>query len=217
MDTVAPIPTRTEALLTLAHWLSPSFPIGAFSYSHGLEAAIADGRIADAEGFGAWLLDVLRQGTGRNDAILLVAGYNGQDQAAELARATAPSAERRLEAEAQGKAFAATCAAIWAVTNTPAPFPVAVGRAASEMRLPLEETLTLYLHAFAANLTSAAIRLVPLGQTEAHAQLAQMAPLCLVLAREAQHQTLDDLGGAAFLSDIASMRHEAMEPRLFRS
>lgn len=213
----APIPTRIDALLTLAHWLSPSFPIGAFAYSHGLESAVAQGWVSGSNDFRDWLDDVLRFGAGRNDAILLAASYRGAPEAEALARAIALSRERRLETEAQGAAFAATSGAIWGTPVTPAPLPVAVGRAAAAIGLPLEDTSALYLHAFAANLTSAAIRLIPLGQTEAHGELARLTPLCRTLAQETLDLTLDDLGGCAFVSDVCAMRHESLEPRLFRS
>lgn len=213
----APIPTPIDAQITLAHWLSPSFPIGAFAYSHGIEAAIADGWVRTTREFGEWLEDVIQHGTGRNDAIQLVAAYQGDPEARSLAIATAFSAERRLETETQGAAFALTSAAIWNTPADPAPLPIAVGRAARHVGLPLEDTVALYLHAFAANLTSAAIRLVPLGQTAAHAELARITSLCRGLAVEACTLTLDDLGGCAFLSDVAAMRHEALEPRLFRT
>ena len=217
MDTDAPTPTPTEALLILAQWLSPAFPVGAFAYSHGLETQVADGQITCAATFGDWLGEVLTFGAGRNDAILLAAAFRGDQDAAPLALATAPSTERRLETLAQGTAFATTADAIWQTDGAPTPYPIAVGHAARSMGLPLKDTLVLYLHAFAANLTSAAIRIVPLGQTEGQAELAKAGRICGVLASQALHASLDDLGGCCFLSDIASMRHETLDSRVFRS
>jgi urease accessory protein len=128
-----------------------------------------------------------------------------------------PSPERRLETVQQGKAFCQTTSAIWPAELPDLAYPVAVGAAAKLAGLPLQETLLFYLHGFAGNLTSAAIRLVPLGQTEGQAALAALAPLCERLASEAQASTTDDLGGASFLADIASMKHETQYSRLFRS
>ena len=214
--------TTEGALLTLMQWLSPAYPVGGFSYSHGLEWAVEAGDVTDPESFGLWLRDVLADGGGRNDAILLAESWRAPDAARlraidDLARALAPSRERALETEQQGAAFARTTAAIWPAALPDLSYPVAVGAAARAMALPLRETLLFYLQGFAGNLTSAAIRLVPLGQTEGQGALAALAPLCADLARRAETQSLDDLGGCAFLADIASMKHETQYARLFRS
>ncbi|MBK0398679.1 urease accessory protein UreF [Limibaculum sp. M0105] len=209
----------TEALLKLATWLSPSYPVGAFTYSHGFEAAIGDGAIHDAETLAAWIADTLEHGAGRTDAILLAHAWRDpvDEQVAELARALAPSSERLLEAEAQGNAFAATTAAAWGPDLPAAPYPVAIGRAAAQHGLPLEDTAALYLHAFASNLVSAGIRLIPLGQTEGQGVVARLAPLIRRIAAEAIGASLDDIGSACFIGDIAAMRHETQSVRLFRS
>ncbi|WP_319824862.1 urease accessory protein UreF [Thalassovita sp.] len=209
------------ALLTLAQWLSPAYPVGAFSYSHGLEWAVENAQVTDAGSFSNWLGDVLQHGSGRNDAILLGCAYRaGADDLSEIdatARAFAPSAERLLETEQQGAAFGRTTEAIWGDCPPGLTYPVAVGHAAARHGLPLLQTCAMYLHSFASNLTSAAIRLVPLGQTEGQALLSSLAPLCAVVASETATQTLDDLGGMAVLADIASMKHETQYTRLFRS
>lgn len=214
--------TDPAALLTLAQWLSPAYPVGAFSYSHGLEWAVQAGDVADADSFRHWLSDVLEHGAGRNDAILLAAAYG--DPAPEaleeldaLATAMSPSPERRLETVQQGRAFCRTTSAIWPSELKDFAYPVAVGAAAKLTGMPLQETLVFYLHGLAGNLTSAAIRLVPLGQTEGQAALAALAPLCERLVAEALTSTTDDLGAACFLADIASMKHETQYSRLFRS
>ncbi|MEP3331480.1 urease accessory protein UreF [Sedimentitalea sp.] len=217
-----PMPTDTAALLTLAQWLSPSYPVGAFSYSHGLEWAVECGDVSDAPSFQGWLTDILTHGSGQSDAILLATAYGASDAAtiAEIdatARALAPSRERLMETTLQGTAFAILTSDIWPAPLSDLCYPVAIGAAARMLGLPLGETLAMYLHAFAGNLTSAAIRLVPLGQTEGQAALAAVAPLCETLAITAQTQTLDDIGSCCFAADIASMKHETQYSRLFRS
>ncbi|MCR9125772.1 MAG: urease accessory protein UreF [Rhodobacteraceae bacterium] len=212
----------TTDLLTLVHWLSPAYPVGAFSYSHGLERSVEQGVVRDAATFDAWLRDILELGAGRADAVLLACAYRAgdADELAEtdaLARALSPSRERAMETTLQGEAFARTTAAIWGGDAVALTYPVAVGAAAAAQDLPLGAVLEIFVHAFAANLTSAAIRLVPLGQTEAHTVLAGVAPLCRQIAREAETAGLDDLGSCVFLADIASMQHETMYSRLFRS
>lgn len=211
--------TMSDALLTLAAWLSPSYPVGAFSYSHGFETAIADGAIRDAATLEGWVADTLEHGAGRTDAILLAHAFRapGDEDLADLARALAPSAERLMETEAQGAAFAATTAAAWGPPIAPAPYPVAVGRAASAHGLPLGDTAALYLHAFAANLVSAGVRLIPLGQTAGQGIVARLGPLVRAVAAEAVAAPLDDIGSALILGDIAAMRHETQAVRLFRS
>lgn len=225
-NTGTPIATHTTmitdtALLTLAQWLSPAYPVGAFSYSHGLEWAVEAGQVRDADTFLDWLEDILRHGTGRNDAILLACAYRSDTGALraldDLARAYASSKERLLETEAQGAAFCRTTAAIWGGAMPDLTYPVAVGYAAHAHGFPLRQTSAMYLHAFASNLTSAAIRLVPLGQTEGQAALTALIPLCEGIAGETANLTTDDLGGSVFMADIAAMKHETQYTRLFRS
>lgn len=214
--------TRTlmsDHLLKLASWLSPSFPVGAFTYSHGLETAIADGAVHDPASLQHWITDVLEHGAGRTDAIFLAHAYRAPEDAeiAELAFALAPSAERLLETEAQGAAFAETTAAAWGGAAAPVAYPIAVGRAAATHEIPLLQTVEFFLHAFASNLISAAVRLVPLGQTDGQRVLAALTPIFEVVATDAMASDLDDIGGCAIASDIASMRHETLSVRLFRS
>ncbi|MBY8974627.1 urease accessory protein UreF [Rhodobacteraceae bacterium NNCM2] len=209
----------TEALLKLHAWLSPGYPVGAYTYSHGLERAVEDGVVTSAPALAAWVEDCLTRGAGRSDAILLAHAWRApeDDGIAELALALTPSAERLLEAEAQGAAFAQVTGDAWGEPVAPAPYPVAVGRAAAAHRVPLAETLQVYLQAFAANLVSAAVRLVPLGQTEGQRVLAGLSPIIAALAEEAAAAPLDQIGGCAIGADIASMRHETQNVRLFRS
>lgn len=211
----------TDPILTLTQWLSPAFPVGAFTYSHGLEHLVATDVVINADTFANWLTDTLSFGAGRNDAILLVAAYHADatdlQEIDDLARALAPSAERLLETDQQGGAFARTIAAIHDIDLAALTYPVAVGHAARLQDLPLRDTARLFLHAFAANLTSAATRLVPLGQTEAQAVLLKTAPLCQQIADKALTETIHDIASTTFASDIASMNHETQYSRLFRS
>jgi urease accessory protein len=208
-------------LLTLAQWLSPSFPIGAFAYSHGLEAAINAGWLRNADDLQAWLHDLLSDGTGRADAIWLWQAMTADDAALPdldaHARAFAASAERLHEAERQGAAFARTANEVWGLDVPPVLLPLAVGAAARQAGMPAADCVALYLHAFASNLTSAAIRLVPLGQTDGQRALAALIPLCARIADDTRQLGIDDIHSTCFLSDIAAMRHETLETRLFQS
>ncbi|MFD0979242.1 urease accessory protein UreF [Tropicimonas aquimaris] len=207
-------------LLTLTQWLSPAFPVGAYAYSHGLEAAIADGEVTSAEVLEGWLADVLRFGAGRSDAILLVHAMRGEaafDELAGLAEALAASAERHRETMEQGAAFTRAVNALTGAERPPAALPVAVGAAAAGLTLPPERVAALYLHAFASNLVSAAVRFIPLGQTEGQTVLGALHPLIAELAVEAARAPLTEIGTASFGADLAAIRHERQDVRLFKT
>ncbi|GAA6149906.1 urease accessory protein UreF [Pseudooceanicola nitratireducens] len=213
----------TDPALILHQWLSPAFPVGAFSYSHGLETAVASGQIRDAASTRGWIEDALQHGAGQADAILLAAAWHAPDRdapdedLAELARALAPSSERLLEADRMGAAFAGAVRALHGIDVADAPYPVAFGHAARALNLPLPLCLTLFVQAFVANLVSAAVRLVPLGQTDGQRITHALSPLIAQVATRAQPGEVDQIGSAAFAVDIASMRHETLVTRLFQS
>jgi urease accessory protein len=207
-------------LLTLTQWLSPAYPVGAFAYSHGLESAVHAGWVQDADTLEAWLADVLAEGSGRTDALWIWLAARGERPDAELdalARAWQPARERLREADRQGAAFARVTAEVWALDLPPMLLPVALGAAARQTGMDTQGVAALYLQSFAGNLVAAAQRLMPLGQTEAQGVLARLTPLCAEIAAEAERLTLDDMASNAFLSDVAAMRHETLEPRLFQS
>jgi urease accessory protein len=211
----------TSAYLTLTQWFSPGFPVGAFAYSHGFENAIDEGTVADAETLQCWLEDVILHGSARNDAILLAAAFDASvadlPQIDATARAFAASRERLTETLDQGVAFARTVDEIWATDIGPLCYPVAVGRAARLQGLPLDMTAEVYVHAFTANLVSAAVRLIPLGQTEGQAVLAALAPTIRATAHEAIALGLEDVSSNCFALDIAAMRHETQYSKVFRT
>lgn len=205
--------------LTLMQWLSPAFPVGAFAYSHGVEQAVADGAITDANTLQTWLSTLIREGSGRSDAILLAAAYCATDPSHvdATARAFAASAERLQEMVLQGAAFCDTARAVWGIEIADLTYPVAVARAARAKNIALADTLPLYLHAFASNLVSVAQRALPLGQTDGQRVLAALAPLIADTARDAHNTPLEALTATSFAADIASMRHETLSPRIFRT
>jgi urease accessory protein len=208
--------------LRLMAWLSPAFPVGSFSYSHGLERAAADGCVGE---LGAWLDGLMRHGTGWNDAVIVAEawrrGRDGGDlgELAELMEAMAGSAERHLETMAQGQAFARAVAG-WTdglAPPTHCPYPVIFGASAGFNGLVLEETVAAYLQAFVTNQIQAGIRLSLLGQGGGVTLLREMETTILDIAARAAGSTLDDLGGSAFIAEIAAMNHETQYSRLFRS
>ena len=218
----APIPMPADTqVLTLAQWLSPAFPVGSFAYSHGLEGAADMGWVKDGAGLEAWLEDVLLHGAGRADSLLLAAAFRAGTsrrlgEIDRTARAFAASAERRLETEAQGLAFGRALAA-WGLAPEELTFPVALGAAAARESLPLALTQKLYLHAFLSNLVAVGQRLLAVGQQQGQAILRRLTLLCPEVARDTRDGDLSKLASAAFLTDIASMRHETQNSRMFRT
>ncbi len=225
---------EAAALYRLMAWLSPSYPVGAFSYSSGIEWAVEAGDIADAASLKDWLSVITAHGGGFCDCVffrhahLAIAEPHSAElrEVAELSAAFTPSKERHLETAAQGRAFIEATRAVWpcaaidrlaAEWNGPVTYPVAVGIAAAGHGIAVEPALQAYLHASVANWISAAVRLVPLGQTDGQRVLAALEPVISATIARALTTPLDRVGSSAFRSDLASMRHETQYTRLFRS
>ena len=220
------------ALYRLLAWLSPSYPVGAFAYSHGLEWAVETGQIHDRVSMSAWIDDLLRFGGGWSDAVFFAnahAASGDMDALIELngyALAMAPSAERYLETSAQGTAFLKVTRDAWgcdvieqasSVFGRDVAYPIAVGIAAAGHRIDKSASLHAFLHGVVANLVSAGVRLIPLGQTDGQRALAELEAPVSETAAQALNAPIDDIGGIAMLSDIAAMKHETQYTRLFRS
>ncbi len=222
------------ALYRLMAWLSPAYPVGAFSYSSGIEWAVEAGDITEAESLRRWLAVMLGEGGGFCDAVFFAhahrAAVRGDDNAlyavTELAAAFAPTKERHLETTAQGNAFVQATRAAWPcaalerlpeIWNGPVAYPVAVGIAAAGHGIALEAALAAYLQAVAANLVSAGVRLIPLGQTDGQRVLAALESVVAATAQRALAAALEEIGSATFRADLASARHETQYTRLFRS
>ncbi len=233
----ATIMITDPGLARLMTWLSPGFPVGAFAFSHGLEHAVEQGGIGDAPTLIRWLDGVLDFGAGRVDATLFRAAHeavgDGDDArlawAVERGAAQRGTAELALESSAQGRAFLNTMLkvwpderlAVWRETldregREPA-YPIAVGVACAVAGIALRSALVAYLHALTANLVSAAVRLVPLGQTDGQRALAALEARIIDTAASALRRRPDDLGSAALAVDWHSMQHETQYTRLFRS
>jgi urease accessory protein len=225
---------RQSSLYRLMAWLSPAYPVGAFSYSSGIEWAVEAGDVTDAESLKRWLSVMLADGGGYCDAILFAHAHRAVadcsetnlHMVAELAAAFAPTKERLLETTAQGNAFVEATRAAWPCAaldrlkgtwNGPVAYPVAVATASAGHGIALAPALSAYLQALAANWVSAGVRLVPLGQTDGQRVLAALEPAIAATAHRALGAALDDLGSAAMRADLASARHETQHTRLFRS
>ena len=225
---------EAAALYRLMTWLSPAFPVGAFSYSSGIEWAVEAGDIHDAASLRDWLASMLAEGAGFCDGVFLAHTHRAVSlreegalrEVAELAAAFVPSRERQLETTAQGRAFIDIAVAAWNCDGLDQMighcegaivYPVAVGLVSSMHEIPLAPTLHAFFHALTSNWISAGARLVPLGQTDSQRVLAALEPTVVATAQRARDASLDDLGSATFRADLASMRHETQYTRLFRS
>lgn len=215
-------------------WLSPSYPIGAYSYSHGLEAAVEAGLVANRDDLTAYVTQALAHGAGAVDGAILAACHRAAsadddaalDAATELAHAFRGTAETALEASAQGAAFSAITAAAYPDARFAAftarhprrlPHAAAFGAACGHHGVPLGPALLGHLAGFAANLVSAGVRLIPLGQTDGQLATAALAPHVTVAADAATEAALDDIATASPMLDLFSIRHETQYTRLFRS
>lgn len=208
------------ALLTLFQWLSPSFPTGSFAYSHGLERVIAANVVRDAASFEAWLRNILHFGAGWQDTVLLCAALkpDADHQTLDaLARALQPSSERLRESEEQGAALARTIASMTGQILPSRLLPIALGKAAAQLGLPVEQVAQVYLQSFATNLCTIATRHIPLGQTEGQMALSHLLPDIAALGSRAATATLEDLKSSCLAADLAAMQHETMEVRIFRT
>jgi urease accessory protein len=208
------------ALLTIVQWLSPAFPVGSFAYSHGLEWAISAGEISDAPALEGWIATILTEGAGRSDAILLCHALNRATDLAELsalAEALAASRERLAETCEQGRALLTTTNALLGQDLPPMPYPVALGAAARGLGLPPRQVAGLYLQAFASALVQVGVRFVPLGQTQGQRVLSALHPVITALAAEAATSPLAALGSGGLRADLAAMRHETLDVRIYRT
>jgi urease accessory protein len=226
-----------HTLSRLLVWFSPAFPIGSFSFSHGLEWAVETGDVHDRASLAAWLEWLVDDGSGWSDAALITTVHRVAargacvrvmrrlNRLADLGMALQPSRERRLETAMQGRAFLNAVETGWpsplgqalALNDREMPLPVAVGAMAATHGLPLESALVAYLTGFCSNLVSAAIRLAPIGQSDGLAVMRQLEEPITRTARRALARQAGRLGTGAFRSDVASMRHETQVTRLFRS
>ena len=214
-------------LVRLLSWLSPVFPTGGFAYSNGLERAVYDGLVSNEAQLCDWLRSIITRGSAKNDQIFLAESWRRAfanetcRPVAELSIALAGSKERHLELTAQGEAFV-LAVEHWNFETHPDfgnlyPLPVVVGGYCAVGGIALEVALIGYLQASISNQLQAAIRLSVLGQSGAARSLAALEPDIARLATAAVGTSLDDLGTATLIADIASMNHETQTVRLFRS
>jgi urease accessory protein len=225
------------ALLRLQSWLSPAFPTGSYSYSHGLEWAVEAGHIDDRKSLVDWLDADLCYGSGRNEAIFFSEAARcamDDDRAklfeiAELAAVFRGTSEFALESSQQAAACLATLRRVWPDSvldwlseilcerHVQPALAVVLGVRSARQGIPASLTLPAFLQSYISNLVTAGVRLIPLGQTDGQLAIAELEEAVLAASAQAKNATIDDLGSAAFMVDLASMAHETQYTRLFRS
>lgn len=214
-------------------WLSPGFPIGSFSFSHGLEAAAESGTVRDRNTLQDWIGAILTWGSGRIDADILCAAHRAAaaDDVVALVEANCRGVafratyETRIETTAQVDAFLATCRAAWsdpfldrwAASGEAVCYPAAVGAAMARAGIPLDWGLVGYLQAMAGNLVSAGLRLGIIGQTDGQRILAALEPIIGEAVASGSTRGPDRFGAATLAVDLTSMAHETQYTRLFQS
>ncbi len=225
---------KLAGLYELMSWMSPSYPVGAYTYSHAIEYAVEAGMVRNRQDLIEWVSDIVAYGAGRTDTILLVEAYRALQsknfdqliEVAEIAYANRPTRELELETTAQGRAFikitedafpSLMLDELKSRWQGPIVYPIAVAAAAAGRDIPLEFVLTGYLHGFVSNLVSAAVRLVPLGQTDGQRAIAKLEEVSAMQVQQALFSTLDDMGTATLMVDWCSAKHETQYTRLFRS
>jgi len=226
-----------RSLIRLQHWLSPAFPTGSYSYSHGLEWAIESNRIHHRTSLVNWLDADLRFGSGRNDAIFFVEAWRcaagGHHtrllETAEVAAAFRATSEFALEASQQGASCLATLRDVWRDPTLDAlseglrqrsiqpVLPIVIAIRSAAEGVPLGTALPAFLWALVSTFVTAGVRLIPLGQTDGQRALAELEDAVLEASERALTACIDDLGSAALMVDFASMLHETQYTRLFRS
>jgi len=225
------------ALLRQQSWFSPTFPTGAYSYSHGIEWAVEAGHIHDRVSLVDWMDADLRYGSGRNEAIFFSQAWRCamEDncerlfEVAELATAFRGTSEFALESSQQATACLTTLRRVWpdrvlewlsetlSERSVAPALAVVLGVRSARQGIPVGLALPAFLQSYVANLISAGVRLVPLGQTDGQLAIAELEEAVLAASARAGESTIDDLGSAAFMVDLASMAHETQYTRLFRS
>ena len=201
----------------LFSWFSPNFPIGSFNFSHGLEAAVEMKFIYDSFTLEKWISNLITDGSGKTDVILLSNAYRGKN-INELALALCPSKERWIESIKLGKSFSKNIRDNWSYNiEDELAFPVALGKAGSFFSIPLDQLLIIFLQSFASNLITFGMKHIPLGQSAGQKILINLIPVIQAQSMKYKNYDIKDIGSCAFISDLASMYHENLKNRIYQT
>ncbi|MBC7544636.1 MAG: urease accessory protein UreF [Candidatus Sericytochromatia bacterium] len=224
--------STASELLRLLQLTNASLPIGAFSYSEGIETLVDAGRIKTPDSLQTWLADGLTLGAVRIEAAVMLRARQAAlaDDAPAVRSwndwlgASRETRELYDQSVQMGRSLLRLLASLppgvppWAEAWTdPCHFPIAFGLAAAVWEIEAPTAALGYLQSWAANLVSAAVRLVPLGHTDGQRVLAGLAGTIETAAESVLAMADDDLAGSNWGLALASMSHETLYCRLFRS
>ena len=226
-------PACTPALLQLIWLASPALPIGGFSYSEGLEAAIDQGLVHDEHSAARWLVDQLHLTQSRGDMAVLaqmVLAWQARDTSrlatlSQWVHATRESAELRLQSEQMGRSMLEWLRNLNAIDpdtialcNRWVPtYPLMFALALSRTGAPLDQCMQAYAFGWAENMVQAALKSVPLGQNSGQRILTQLAQEIAPAVQHAMQTTDDTRQAFSPMLAILSAQHETQYSRLFRS
>ncbi|MET0052383.1 MAG: urease accessory protein UreF [Candidatus Thiodiazotropha sp.] len=217
--------------LRLMHLVSPSLPVGAFTYSQGLEWAVECGWVRDRESLRDWIADLLTTGISRLDVPVLARLYQASqaDDHAALALwsdtllAYRETRELRDEERNRGRALANLLPHL-GVPVSEALMPVLRGcqlagfaHAAAHWSIPLQQAARGYVWGWLENMVLAGVKIIPLGQTAGQATLAELIETIPAAVETGLALDDDAIGGSCLAQALASSRHETQYTRIYRS
>lgn len=226
-------PLPAASLLQLIWLASPALPVGGFSYSEGLEAAVDRAGVATESIAADWLSDQLHLSLARGDLAVIaqaIPAWRGNDLVRvkslnDWVLQTRETSELRLQAEQMGRSLlewlrnhqSISDAHLQACAALPPTYPVAFALAASPLAASVPDCLTAYAFGWAENMMQAALKSVPLGQSAGQRILARLA--AEIPSAVAEAMALEDHERQAFspMLAILSSQHETQYSRLFRS
>jgi urease accessory protein len=222
-----------DVLFHLLQLASPALPVGAYSYSEGLEALAELGKVTSQEMLAQWLTQELRRGAVRLEAAVMIRSYEGvhnQDFDAVMRwnswlTAARETEELRQQSLQMGRSLLKLLLDLHPELITGyeplqkegCNFAIAYAIAAAHYQIDSHAALLAYLYSWTANLVSAGVKLIPLGQTAGQRLLLAMQPALKQAAEAITTLQTDDLCSCSWGLSLASMAHERQYSRLFRS
>jgi len=220
-------------LLHLMQLVSPTLPVGAYSYSEGLETLVQSGNLANAESLQRWLVQELRHGAVRLETAVMVRVYQAAIASSDLTAlsywnqwlsAFRETEELRQQSWQMGRSLSRLLLELQPqvaeqlqACGEPCNFAVAFAIAAHSWQIDCKTMILGYLHSWATNLINAGVRLIPLGQTAGQRLLFNLYAEVEAAASAILEIKDEELGNCSWGVAIASMNHETLYSRLFRS
>ena len=206
-----------KELQLLQSWFSPSFPIGSYGYSHGLESLIEEKIIQNKSDVIDYLIGIIFNGSCKNDVIFIKYTYEGLDLN-DYIMALCASKERKIETLALGNAFAKILKDSWQfeISDNVA-YPIAVAKAGINFNISLQNLSLFYIQSFISNLINICVKHIPLGQKIGQDCLLKSTSIAENFFKKSKKLNLKDIGGITFNLDLHSIHHEKLTSRIYIS